>query len=291
MKLLVTHADTPLYPLQGKTLLDPQLHIHKEAMVPYEESGAVFAFWSTPKDSDEAAWNTYLRMREAWNRAMEATPIPGMKSTRSIEDGRLVGGRYERLRTLWEDGVRIFTPLWGGETSLGGAFNQDTGLTARGKETVQKAMETGMQIDLSHAGDKAFWEMVEIAEKMGSPLCATHSNARAVCDHKRNLTDDEIKAIVEMGGWCGICLVEGHIGDTPDEEQIIRHILHYLRLGAEKALTFGGDLDGTHPLAGGYAHAGELTRLHDRLVKEVGKDLAEDIFWNNAYRHIGKWLI
>ncbi len=287
MKLYMTHADTPLRVLYEKTdLQDPALHIHAGALAPYEEAGCVFAFWTSPKLSDAEAWDNYLRMRDTWHTVWDKTPLSCFHMGRSIENGRLVEGDLSRLDTLWEDGIRIFTPMWHGETRLGGSFNTQTGLTPEGVETLTACMALGMQIDVSHSGDHTIQDIFRLCEKHGGTVCATHSNTRHICPHPRNLTDDQIRVIGEMGGWVGICLVQDHIGGDFGEGAILRHIDHLLALGMEDHITFGGDLDGTALLAGGYRHVGDLTMLYDALQTHFGTQVADKIFWQNAQNHL-----
>lgn len=125
-----------------------------------------------------------------------------------------------------------------------------TGLTDLGKTLVREAQDLGITIDVSHLNDQSFWDLYEITEK---PIIATHSNARSVCDHSRNLTDDQIKAIHEKNGTIGINFGMKFLDPEHPGEQytnlgldvIKKHIDHIVELADINIVAIGSDYDGT----------------------------------------------
>jgi len=125
-----------------------------------------------------------------------------------------------------------------------------TGLTDLGRNLVREAQTLGVTIDVSHLNDQSFWDLYEITDK---PIIATHSNARSVCNHPRNLADDQIKAIHEKHGTIGInfgmkFLDPEHPGEeytTLGLDVVKRHMDHIVDLADINTVAIGSDYDGT----------------------------------------------
>ena len=139
----------------------------------------------------------------------------------------------------------------------------------------------GVYADVSHLSDPGFWELFRMTEQ---PIVASHSNARALCPHRRNLTDDMFRAIRDTGGVVGINLYRDFVGGT-SMDALVAHIEHFLALDGEKTLCIGGDLDGCEALAAGMQGVEDIPHLYEALERRgYGKSLLEDIFWNNLCR-------
>ena len=117
-----------------------------------------------------------------------------------IEGLRAIKKNLDWLDTFYQLGFRHASLTWNEENDLGTGAKGDEnrGITEVGKTTIKKMNELGMVVDVSHANEKTFWGIYETSTK---PIIASHSNARSLCDHVRNLTDEQIKAIAETGGW------------------------------------------------------------------------------------------
>ena len=117
------------------------------------------------------------------------------------------------------------------------------------------------------------------------PIVASHSNARALCPHSRNLTDNMFRAIRDSGGVVGINYYPDFIGEKRDMETLAVHIEHFLALDGEKTLCFGGDMDGCDELADGIDGLQSIPKLYEMLRQRGYSDtLLEDLFWNNLRR-------
>ncbi|MBP5212764.1 MAG: membrane dipeptidase, partial [Pyramidobacter sp.] len=126
-----------------------------------------------------APCRTPAEMEAAWNAGKTAAFL-------TIENGSTLNGKLERVQVLANDGVRCMTIVWNGENELGSGHTTMHGLSAFGREAIPEMERLGMLVDVSHLNDAGFEDLFAIAKK---PFVATHSNARSVCPHKRNLTD------------------------------------------------------------------------------------------------------
>ena len=203
----------------------------------------------------------------------------------SVEGAEVLDCRPDRLEEAAEKGVCCFGVSWNRANEITGtnAEEPDRGLSAKGKELVKRALDLGMAVDVSHLSDPGFWDVEKLAK---GPFVATHSNARAVCPHPRNLTDDMFRAIRDHGGTVGLNLYTLFLGEEKvTVETVLRHIDHFLDLGGEKTLAFGGDLDGCGSLPEGIRGVQDVHLIWDALeARGYEKALLEDIFCNNLLR-------
>lgn len=199
-----------------------------------------------------------------------------ISSLLTIEDGVFLDGKMERLEEAFEMGVRLITLTWNYENSLGFPCRDDhsehmKGLKPFGIETVEKMNELGMIVDVSHLSEGGFYDVAKYSKK---PFVASHSCARALCNHRRNLTDDQLKTLGNAGGVVGInfeCsfLKEGSQHATFD--QIIDHLKHMKDKAGIDAVGFGSDFDGIDD-------NGELVNYSGfgRLIGEMEKHFTDD---------------
>lgn len=124
-----------------------------------------------------------------------------------------------KIQWLYDQGVRVASLCWNEKNALANGVKGDVcqGLSASGKLVIKKMEELGMVIDVSHANEKTFWDIVEIAK---GPIIATHSNARRLCGHDRNLTDQQLKAIKAKGGIVGLNAARHFISDHDDQQDV-----------------------------------------------------------------------
>lgn len=173
-----------------------------------------------------------------------------MSALLSIEDGSVLEGSLERLREFYLDGVRLITLTWNYPNEIGFPAGHTGGLTRKGKDIVEMMQQEGIIVDVSHLSDAGFKDVAEIMEK---PFMASHSNARSVCNHRRNLTDAQIKTIAEKGGVIGLNYYDAFLEEDKAQlsmESFMRHISHILNVGGEDVLALGSDFDGidTNPV-------------------------------------------
>lgn len=201
----------------------------------------------------------------------------------TVEGGRVLGGKIERLEKLCEDGVRMMTLTWNGENEIGkGSSDQSFGLKSFGVDVIKEMERLGMIIDVSHLSDAGF---EDVLKNVKCAVAASHSNLRSVCGHRRNLTDEYFKEIVRRKGVVGINFYKAFLNN--DEENaglcdILKHIEKMLMLGGENTVCMGSDYDGCD-VVNGIKKMNDVPNLYNLVKEEFGIELAEKIFWKNAY--------
>lgn len=208
----------------------------------------------------------------------------------TVEEGGVLNGRLARLEELYERGVRLMTLLWNYENCIGAPNSRDRllmekGLTPFGIQVVEKMNGLGMIVDISHASDGVFWDVLRHSRK---PVAATHSNCRALADHPRNLTDEMLKALGENGGVAGLNFYGPFLG-TPDVsclEEMTAHILHMIKVGGMDLPAIGTDFDGFDGMQKmDIPDIGRMGRLWEALKKKgLTEGQLDKIWYKNALR-------
>ena len=170
----------------------------------------------------------------------------------AIEEGGAIDGSLEALRCLYELGVRAMTLTWSNRNDIADGINEEatgSGLTLFGKQVVAEMNRLGMLVDVSHISTAGFWSVIETSTK---PIIATHSNAKSLCSHPRNLNDEQIKALAQNGGLAGITFAGQFLEEDWSNaciESVYKHIDYMLNLiGNDDHIGFGSDFDGiSHP--------------------------------------------
>lgn len=170
----------------------------------------------------------------------------------AIEEGGAIDGSLEALRCLYELGVRAMTLTWSNRNDIADGINEEatgSGLTLFGKQVVAEMNRLGMLLDVSHISTAGFWSVIETSTK---PIIATHSNAKSLCSHPRNLNDEQIKALAQNGGLAGITFAGQFLEEDWRNaciESVYKHIDYMLNLiGNDEHIGFGSDFDGiSHP--------------------------------------------
>lgn len=307
MNLFDGHCDTILSllgspvsgPLPEGSLYENDLHVDLKRGLAFDFYAQVFALFGFRemgfpdvfrtlyerflREMDAcSAWVSFCRSREDAEAARKEHKVAAFLS---IEGAEVIDCDLHRLEEAAERGVRGFGICWNRANAITGTNAQepDRGLSAQGRDMVKLAMELGMVPDVSHLSDPGFWDVEKLAK---GPFIASHSNSRAVHGHPRNLTDDMFRAIRDHGGTVGINLYSLFLGEGDVTiETVLRHIDHFLDLGGEHTLAFGGDLDGCEQLPSGIGGLQDVPRIYDALLQRgYAPDLLDDIFCNNLLR-------
>ncbi|MBQ3355811.1 MAG: membrane dipeptidase [Oscillospiraceae bacterium] len=200
----------------------------------------------------------------------------------SVEGPEVIGCDPERLAQLREQGFCMTTLTWNADNALAGYHSSDRGLTDRGRAFVKAAEENNILIDVSHLSKSSFWDIVDITT---NPILASHSNCRAWCDHSRNLTDDQLRAIAETGGTVGLNLYPPFLGENADFDTLQLHLERMLIICGVTHVALGGDLDGCDVLAKGFHDLTGYVGFYEFLKsKGYSDDLLNLIFYDNLYR-------
>ena len=150
----------------------------------------------------------------------------------------------DKLGEFYERGVRLIGLTWNDKNRFASGNETEEGLTDEGRELIERMNELRITLDLSHINEKGFWEAVGLTTLI--PI-ASHSNARSLTDHPRNLKDDQLLAISERGGVIGIVLYNQFLrtGDkTPTVEDVFKHTDYIVNLCGEDHVGIGSDMDG-----------------------------------------------
>ena len=193
------------------------------------------------------------------------------------------------LESAYQNGVRILHPTWNFDNELcGAAVGSGRGLTEKGRAFVKKAQHMGFALDMSHISERGFWDALEVCEK---PVIAGHSNAKALCNVPRNLTDEQFNALVDVGGGAGINLYPEFLGLGKDINAVIAHIEHFLSLGGERSVFLGCDFDGIDSTPTGLDGVQKLDKLYNELLnRNYPEALVRALFWDNLYDIMEKML-
>lgn len=190
----------------------------------------------------------------------------------------------EDVDAFCEAGVRMMSLTWNQDNVLcGGIGNNQTGLTDLGRAVVKRMNALGMVVDVSHISDAGFWDVMECSTR---PVVASHSNARAVAGHPRNLTDDQFRALAQNGGVAGLNLCPLFLNgtDTADVEDMLRHIDYFLSLGGADAIGLGADFDGIDDYPRDVTDCGRMGLLFDAMQRH---GYSAELITKIAY---GNWL-
>ena len=261
----------------------------------YSPAAQVFAIWGGHYEEKLALLRRGLardgravlcRTAEEVRKANAAGKVAALLS---VEGAEILGCSIERLREARErDGLSMINLCWNSDNALcGAAMDSGRGLTDAGRAFVRAAQDAGVAVDLSHASERTFWDVLEIAEK---PVIASHSNAAALSsEFPRNLTDEQFAALVKCGGGAGINLCAGFIGLGRDIGACCAHIEHFLALGGEKSLFLGTDFDGIAAVPCGLYGVQDMWKLYEALLKRGhSEELVQDIFYGDLLRILGR---
>ena len=187
-----------------------------------------------------------------------------------IENGYALGKDLTNIRKFWDMGVRYLTLCHNGDNDICDSArksqNEHGGLSDYGRTVVEEMNRMGMLIDLSHAAESTFYEVLE---RSARPVACTHSSARALCNHPRNLTDDQLRALARQGGVAQATFYPGFLRETEGAtvEDVVRHILHMITIAGIDHVGIGSDFDGDGGVPG-LASAADMIHLTRRLQAE-----------------------
>lgn len=185
----------------------------------------------------------------------------------SVEGGEALQGDLAVLRILYRLGVRSLTLTWNGRNELGDGIGEGAaagGLSMFGRAVVQEMNRLGMLVDVAHLSERGFWDVAEVSTM---PFAATHANCRALCEHPRNLTNEQIEHLAHSGGVVGLSFVPQFIHDArPDLEHFIRHVDHIAGRFGTGCIGLGSDFDGMETFTPGLENVTCLPRLAEELL-------------------------
>ncbi|NJE10848.1 dipeptidase [Thermococcus sp. MAR1] len=264
----------------------------------------VMAIWTRPERRNNATLyglevlNSLLKDIEESQRFELVTRVDGMKG--AIKEGRValwigleggepIGESLDLLEAFYRLGLRVLTLTWSLRNAIGDGVFERTGggLTNFGVEVVGKAEELGIVIDLSHINEAGFWDALDVT---AFPVIASHSNARSLCDSRRNLTDEQIKAIAERDGVIGAVAIPSFVNkEKPTLERYVEHIAYMVDLAGYRHVGLGFDF--VYYLPGwsgrsieGFEDESKIPHLVERLSETFSEREVEAITFKNFER-------
>lgn len=285
---------------KGKNLVENDMHVSFQKGSRYSPWVQCMAVWIPDSMRGQAAFDFVERCVGRLDGMLEETPYEvikigcrkdlekvrrlGLRSViLTVEGGAALGGKLENVERLAGLGVKMMTLTWNGRNELGGGalVKENAGITPFGKTVISEDERCGIINDVSHASDALFYDVVQHAKK---PIVASHSNARAVCGHPRNLTDEQFLMIKNCGGIVGLNFSRGFLreDEKANTEDILRHAEHFLSLGGEDTVCIGSDFDGTD-MPDGLDDISGIERLYESFLRRNYKEkLLQKIFFDNA---------
>ena len=204
-----------------------------------------------------------------------------------IENGYAIGLDAQRVEHFRRRGVVYMTLCHNGDNDLcdSARGNQEHGgLSELGRTVIREMNRVGMMVDLSHAAETTFYQAIEASR---TPIVCSHSSARALCDHPRNLTDDQLRALAASGGVAQVCLYDGFLrkegGATIDDA--VRHIVHMVQVAGIDHVGIGTDFDGDGGIIG-CADASEVINLTRRLRTEGFSEEEIEKLWGGNFLRV-----
>lgn len=273
-KIIDLHCDTIMEcMLKGKGLANHTGHINLDKLKAGGSMAQCFALFTISNDMQDEfnyhgeVYDIYNTMYEIFQREMKenADVIRQVRTAEDIkknqEEGKLsailtiedcifVEGKMERVYEMGERGVKMASLTWNYENSIAypNSKKEDLhklGLKPFGIDALAAMNELGIIADVSHLSEGGFWDVIKYSKK---PICASHSCARALCDHSRNLTDEQLKAMGESGSVVGVNFYSAFLEKDnltfSSDEAILKHMVYIKNKAGIETLALGSDFDG-----------------------------------------------
>lgn len=307
---LDTHCDTPMFFDQQINFAsrDPKIKVDLHKMTEGRQDATIMVAYLEQKErTDEALLAATAKADRILNEiermvAMNCTAVDiaytpsdlyrlkqaGKKAIMlGIENGYAIGKDLSNVARFRKRGVVYMTLCHNGNNDICGSARYNdaqTGVTAFGEEVIREMNRTGMMVDLSHAGERSFYETLEISRQ---PVVCSHSSARAICDHPRNLTDEQLRAIARQGGVVQVCLYSGFLrSDRPATIcDAIDHLHHMVNLIGIEHVGIGSDFDGDGGIIG-CNDSSEMINFTRRLLHERYSEEEIRMIWGGNFLRV-----
>lgn len=207
----------------------------------------------------------------------------------TIEGGEAFAGDPDQVDRFAALGVRVAALTWNNENGLchPAVSGSREGLSPLGRAMVRRMRTCRMAVDTSHLNERGFFDLLD----GNVPPMASHSCAHALCPHPRNLTDDQLRALFEAGGFVGVNFYPRFLRreGTATLDDVIDHMAHMCELGGEAHVGLGSDFDGIECWPDGLRTAADVPRLLDRMLERgFGHALTEAIAGKNFEAYMGR---
>ena len=204
-----------------------------------------------------------------------------------IENGHALEGSLDNLHHFAQRGIVYMTLCHNGDNDIcDSARGEHThnGVSAFGREVISEMNRLGIMVDLSHAGEKSFYDALELSK---TPIVCSHSSCRALCDHPRNLTDDQMRALAQHGGVMQVTLYHGFLVKDGDAtlDDAMRHLEHAIEVMGIDHVGLGTDFDGDGGIRG-LASSAELLNYTRELLKRKFSEADIQKLWGGNFLRV-----
>ena len=203
-----------------------------------------------------------------------------------IENGLAIEDDISNVQHFANRGITYITLCHNGDNqicdSARHSLNTHGGVSPFGAQVIAEMNRLGLMVDLSHAGEKSFYDALQISR---TPIVCSHSNSRALCDVPRNITDEQMRALAAAGGVCQITLYNGFLRTDGNATitDAIRHLEHAIDIMGIEHVGLGTDFDGDGGIPG-LADASELVNFTKALLRRRYSETDMSLIWG------GNWL-
>lgn len=184
----------------------------------------------------------------------------------SVEGGEVFEAGLHTVEAWRQRGVRMAALTWNNDNLLGcpAKSGSDEGLTAYGIQAAREMQRVGIAVDVSHLNEAGFWDLFARGSR---PPMASHSCVRSLCDHFRNLNDDQLEAMVQYGGYIGVNFYPAFLSEDgrATARTVAEHIDYICQMGGAEIVGLGSDFDGIECAPRGLEHPGDLPNLFNEL--------------------------
>ncbi len=295
-----THCDT-LFAMGMERIPADRLMVTPERIRQGGVSLQTLALWTGPKGNKGDVADIVRKELDALPRLLagglrrvddpaDAVGSDGPCVMLSVEGGEVFEDGLDRVDAFRKLGVRMAALLWNNENAIGYPAKSGSreGLKPYGLEVVARMQALGMAVDTSHLNEAGFWD---ILRKTDVPPLTSHSCCRALCDHFRNLTDEQIRALIDRGGYIGVNFYPAFLSadGKADAALVAEHIDHICQLGGAGIVGFGSDFDGIETTPADIRHAGEVPNLLEALRRRgYDGETLEGIAGMNLVRYFAR---
>jgi microsomal dipeptidase-like Zn-dependent dipeptidase len=208
-----------------------------------------------------------------------------------IENGLALNGQLQNVQHFAQRGVVYITLCHNGDNDLCDSCrgcNTHGGVSRFGEQVIREMNRLGIMVDLSHAAERSFYDALDISQ---TPIVCSHSSCRALCDHPRNLTDDQMRKLAAKGGVMQITLYSGFLRTATQEATIldaISHLEHAISVMGIDHVGIGTDFDGDGGICG-LANSSELINFTRQLLaRHYNERDIQKIWGGNFLRVMGQ---
>ena len=300
---LDTHCDTPMFFPKNVdfSTRDQQLLVDLHKMTEgHQDATIMVAYLPQPTDNPTVfADNIFDKIEAivAQNSSyisIARTPADlwmnkhrGLKSIMlGIENGIALDGKLENLQHFAERGIVYMTLCHNGDNDICDSARGNhthNGVSAFGRQVISEMNRLGIMVDMSHAGEKSFYDALELSTQ---PIVCSHSSCHALCDHPRNLTDQQMRALAQKGGVMQVTLYNGFLVKDGEAtiEDAMRHLQHAIQVMGIDHVGLGTDFDGDGGIRG-LANSSELIHFTRQLMaRHFNEDDIQKIWGGNFLR-------